>query len=507
MEARRAAQSSLAKERSALGESKRRVRELELEVSHLASLLEATTNNRPERRPTTRDKELGGKRGQSAAGGRGGTNPTTAGLADPDVCRFDDDGGGGDGDTAELAACASDSRETTIEEREGEERGARSVILALEGSLHAAREETEHLKRRVVGLRRVLREAQRRGDRMEAAASSACTIADAERAAAAKATAEAEAATAGKHNVEQAAVAAERRQRGTVDELREKLSRATAVGFEAREGLAAAQKEVSRLRRRVGESDRRAGALEGSLALSTASLHEAEAARVRALVEKVSGGGWEAGEGREDELVVGCGAKGWTTGVGVQPPPAPPAPPPSGGGCSINGTAGAEVRKENTSSPEVYSSDDTGAYETATLRARLAASQAQHMELVRASEEAMHRCETRCEARVRAVVAAGRLASACSRKRGLVAGREAAVEAGVRLAVVRRCFRALREEALIRSRDRSLRRQGRMQRWVGEAFEQAGEEIARTARCRKFRQCGRAGAAAAEERAGGGCAM
>lgn len=488
----RAAQESLAKQRPALAKSEGRVRELEFEVSNLVSLLDAA-NTKIEKQSVSWGNEADGRsreNGDGQAGGEGGSIPSTSRDDDVDVCRYDT------GDTPKVQERSRHhgminnrvERESTRESawrssRETKERErVRSVVFALEESLHAAREEAENLKRRVTSLRAALREAQQRGHQMEAAASSACAVADAAGAAAAAATIEADTAKTGRHETERNAVAAQRRQREKVEVLQAEVSQATAAGFEAREELAVAQGDVSRLQRRIEDSDRRAAVLDGNLALSTTSLHEAEAGRVRALVGRVRSQGWEEQEGRDDDCS-GYGAIDGPSGrvlsdAAVGLPgilPLTPLPMDKEGN---RASMAAEAEKSRR-----FALDDgsnCSPYETATLRDRLVASQAQHMELVRASQEAMAHCNQRCEARVEAVLVAGRLALACSRKRGVVAGRASTVEAASRLALVKRCFRALREEALIRSRDRSIRRQDRIQRWIGEAFEGAGEEITRS---------------------------
>lgn len=502
------------------------MRELELEVSNLVSLLEQTAKTKIEKHSPpisswenyevdgrrgreNGDDDQGGGDGRSCEGGRSNT-PWTPRKDDlDDVCRYDDGGGNtskiqersrhhhhhgmvgiraeeeSESDTPEpeKAARRRSSRETQARER------AHSVVFALEESLHAAREEAEHLKRRVATLRAALWEAQQRGHQMEAAASSARAVADAAGAAAAAATAEADTTKASRIETERNAIAAERRQRESVEVLRMEVSRATAASLEAREELAVAQGEVLRLRRAVEESDRKATVLEGNLALTTTSLHEAEAGRVRALVGRVLRGGQGSWEKEQEGCRHGdcSGSYGTATGgplasmflsdaavslSGIRPRPMPL--PLNKEGYYTNTTAAEAAERSRR-----LALDDDNSYATATLRDRLVASQTQHTELVRASEEAMARCDQRCEARVRVVLAAGKLALECSRNRGVVAGRESTVEAASRLALVKRCFRALREEALIRSRDRSVRKQQRIQRWIGEAFEDAEGELTR----------------------------
>lgn len=447
------------------------MRELELEVSSVTALLKATEK-----------KTMPLVKG---AGGLGGSNPSACRNNDVDSSRFGGRStpsevrsgrhgmtdGRAHAHTSPELACES-SRETNERER---------ARLMFEESLHAAQEEAEHLRRRVASMRVALREAQQRGDQMEAAASSALAVASAERAAVV--TAQTDTAKAITREAEQNRIAAERRQREVVEALQAELSRATAVGCEAREELAVAQGELVRLRTAVGEADRRVGFLEENLALSTTSLHEADAGRVRVLVDGVLGREREGGEGRKEDEA--SGRKSADASMGRVH-------------CD---TRTRTLPLEEGTSRAVAGADGQPGFslgdETATLRARLSASQAHHVELVRASEEAVASCSRRCEGRIQVVVAAGKLAVACSRKRGLVAGRESAVAAACRLALLARCFRALREEALSRSRDRGIRRQERVHRWIREAFEQAGEAMVTRTHDRRLHQF------AAEKRAGG----
>ena len=464
------------------------MRELELEVNSLAALPQAAEHG-VEKQSMSPDEDTGGV---------GGGNPSAFAGDDDDSRRFD-------GRSISFQARSGRHRVTDGPPQahaspEGPRESSRHTSererarLALEEPLHAAREEAEHLRRRIVTLRAALREAQHRGDRMEAAASSAVAVADAERAAVAAAKADAAAAT--RREAEHNRVAAERRQREVVEALRAELSRATAVGSGAREELAVARRELERLRKAVGDSDRRAGFLEESLASSTTSLHEAEAGRVRALVDRVLGRGWEGGAGRQADEASGCEAAGASKGR-VH--------------CDTTAMMSLEEGARRAGGGATDGQPDFSLdSETVTLRARLSASQAQHVELVRASEEAAASCSRRCEVRIRVVVAAGKLAVACSRKRGIVAGRESAVAAACRLALLARCFRALREEALGRSRDRSVRRQERVHRWIREAFDQAGEAVATrnlAQRLHPRRRMGAAAAAAAAEEGAGGAAL
>lgn len=433
-------------------------------MSSLKALPKAA-NSRAEKQSVSLDKDTGG------AGG-GGDSPSACRNDDVDSSRF-----GGCSIPSEARrgrhrmtdgrAHVHYSPELASESSRGASDEQESALPAFQESLNAAQQQVDHLRRRVVSLRAALREAQHRVDQMEVAAGSAAAVADAERAAAA--TAKTDASSAIRREAEQDRAAAERRQRDVIEALQAELSRATAVGLEAQEELSVARAELMRLRKAVGDSDRRAAFLEENLASSTTSLHEAEAGRVRVLVEKVLCRRLEGGEGRQEDgaflnkaldEAVGHVNRDAATRPGLLPL----------GNCTRRTAAGAEGAHGQPG----FSLGD----ETATLRARLSASQAQHMELVRASEEAVACCRRRCEARVRVTVAAGKLAVACSRKRGEVAGRESAVAAACRLALLTRCFRALREEALSTSRDRSIRRQDRVNRWIREAFEQAGAVMA-----------------------------
>lgn len=475
----RAAQGLLAKERSTLVDSQERVRKLEFEVSSLTAALLKATTNRADKQSMSLDKEIGGVGGSNPSASRNDdVDPSQLAPFEVRSGRHRMTDGRAQAQTTPELACGS-SRETNERERER---------LVFEESLHAAREEAEHLRRRVVSLRAALREARHQRDQMEAAASSAHAVVDVERAAVA--TAKTNTATAIKREAEQNRIAAERRQCEVVDALQAELSRATAMGCEAREELAVVRGELARLQKAVGGSDRRVAFLEEKLALSTTSLHEAEAGRVRALIERVRGPEWEGGDGRIEGEVSGCKTMDAAVGCIFCNTATKTGMLPLEGTTSGVGAGGQPG----------FSLGD----ETATLRARLLASQAQHMELVRASEEAVACCRRRCEVRIRVIVAAGKLAVACSRKRGVVAGRESAVAAACRLALLTRCFRALREEAFCRSRERSIRRQDRVHRWIREAFEQAGEAMVTRNKSQYHHQRRRAGVAA-EEGADGVC--
>lgn len=495
------------KERTALSGSQRRVRELELEMRRLFSLLEAADSKSKHHAFPARGevgvhgrqglrKEMNDDGGARTRGGRG-SKLATGGDNDADVCPYE---GGGSIDRQERGRhrmmnirgeneiltefrscenCGKDGagrrdsrffasagivriREVTEQER------TRKTVAALEDSCQAAREEAEHLKRLVRRLRVALREAQQRGDDVEASRVEAEAAASAAGTALIVVTTKANTAVASRHEVEQKALAAERQHRSKVETLQAELSRQTAEAIRAREQSTTAQGDISRLRERTRDYDRHVASLEKRVALLMGSLLDADAGRVRALLGRVrdlAGRGWE-GDGRCTEDLAGHVSTN----------------------AAVNSTS---ARDEHTCvrtgvlSPWPLESSNSGSssssggdlFEVTALRNRLTASHAQHMELVRESEEVVARCYQRCEARVRAALAAGKLVAACSHQHGFVSGREMALEAAGRLALVKRCFRALREDALVRSRDRSIRRQQRMKLWIGDAFELAGEEV------------------------------
>ncbi|CAM9263550.1 unnamed protein product [Hapterophycus canaliculatus] len=491
-----------AQEGTALSKSQRRVHELELEVRRLLALLEAADSEIDQRallaqnkvgvyaRHRRRNYVNGSIRAQSS-GGRG-AKPHTDEDDDANICRR-----GGSIDRQERSlhqminirgeseiipetrsgeicdtdgARRKDSRVTasagTMRTRENTERErTRQTVIALEDSCRSAREEAEHLKRRIRRLRVALREAKESCDDVEASRVEADAAASAAGTALAAVTAEAKAAMASRHEVEEKAFSAERQHRIKAETLEVELSRATAVAIEAREQCKMAQGEVLRLRQTTTDAQRRVASLEKCLALLTGTLFDADAGRVRALVGRVrdlAGRGWE-GEGRcTDDLAGHASTSGAVNSTSTQDQHA----------CARTGVLSRWPLEGSSSG-----SSSSDRFEVTTLRSRLTASQAQHMELVRASEEVVARCNQRCEARVRAALAAGRLMAACSHQHGLVSGREIALEAAGRLAVVKRCFRALREDALLRSRDRSVRRQRRMKIWIADAFERSGEEV------------------------------
>ncbi|CAM9531214.1 unnamed protein product [Ectocarpus fasciculatus] len=534
----RAARDELEKERSSRVESEGRVRELQGEVSRLASLLGAAKDEVERQRNVLREKEIDHhRRGQSGRGGgeAGGEaldrSASTQGVDDTDVCRYD----GGEtptrrenqtrhhhtmggriehGTTPESAwrgSCDNDNHVARrrqcdrtastcstpvasftdrVGTREAKERErARKTLLALEESVRAAREEARHHKRRAERLRAALREAQERGEETEAAGSSARVAAEAADTAAGLAREEADTATAGKRKVEEDAASAARRHREEVEAIESEVLRATAAALGANEQCSVAQGEAMELRETIRELDRRVILLEQQLGASIASVHAADAERVCALVGRIKdlgGREWEE-EGRLEDIRTGYEANTGAVGGRMLIDPAGSGPGKAAQdlqeatrigmrrdafGNGDNRAGESEMLHEKS-----LRSNSASAFELATLRDRLTASQAQHVELVRASEAAVADCNQRCDAHIRVVLAAGKLTAACLLRRGVVAGREAAVEAAGRLELARRCFRALREEALRASRDRSIRRQDRLQRWIGEAFEGAGEEV------------------------------
>ncbi|CAN0505085.1 unnamed protein product [Ectocarpus sp. 12 AP-2014] len=548
----RAARDELEKERSSRVESERRVRELQGEVSRLASLLGAANDEIERQRNTSREDEIGDhRRGQSGRGsGEAGgealdRSASTQGVDDTDVCRYDGNetpmrrenqtrhhhttGGriehGITPESSWRGSCDKDkhvaqrrqcdrvastcstpvaSFTDRVGTREAKERErTRKTLLTLEESLRAAREEVRHHKRRAERLRAALREARERGEEAEAAGSSARVAAEAAGAAAGLATEEADAATAGKRKAEKDAASASRRHREEVEAIEAEVLQATAAALGAREQCSVAQREASGLRETVRELDRRVILLEQQLGASIASLHAADAGRVCALVGRIrdlGGRVWE-GEGRLEDLHARYEANTGTVGGRMLSDPVGSGPGEAAQdlqeaarkGMRLDAVGNGDNRSGESERLKGKSlrNNSASAFEVATLRDRLAASQAQHVELVRASEAAVAGCNQRCDAHIRVVLAAGKLTAACLLRRGVVAGREAAVEAAGRLELARRCFRALREEALRAARDRIVRRQERLQRWIGEALEGAGEEVESMAtrkRCQQPRQ-------------------
>eukprot|EP00903_Cladosiphon_okamuranus_P008750 g8382.t1 len=398
----RAAEGLLAEQRTALVVSEGRVRELELEVSSLAALLQAA-NTRAEKQSMASDKDTGGEAGSKLSACRNGGDDSRR-FGDTNAPFQERSGHRMADGPAQAHASHEVTRESSLETNARER-----ARFALEDSLHAARGEAEHLRRRIATLRAALMEAQHRCHQMEAAAASALAVADAERAAVA--TAKADTAKAIRREAEQNHTAAERRQREVVEALQAELSRATAGGFKAREELAVARGELERLRKAVKDSDRRATFLEGNLASSTTSLHEADAARFRVLVDRVLSQGRDEGEGLKEDEDSECTAAEDASKGRVH------CDTVTSAGMLSMGEGTRPARGGADGQPTGFSLGD----ETATLRARLLASQAQHVELVRASGEALASCSRRCEVRIRVVAAAGKLAVACSRKRGIVA--------------------------------------------------------------------------------------
>ncbi|CAM9458238.1 unnamed protein product [Ectocarpus sp. 12 AP-2014] len=548
----RAARDELEKERSSRVESERCVRELQGEVSRLASLLGAANDEIERQRNISREDEIGDHRsGQSGRGGgeAGGEaldrSASTQGVDDTDVCRYDGDetpmrrenqtrhhhtmGGriehGITPESSWRGSCDKDkhvaqrrqcdrvastcstpvaSFTDRVGTREAKERErTRKTLLTLEESLRAAREEVRHHKRRVERLRAALREARERGEEAEAAGSSARVAAEAAGASAGLAREEADAATAGKRKAEKDAASASRRHREEVEAIEAEVLRATAAALGAREQCSVAQREASGLRETVRELDRRVILLEQQLGASIANLHAADAGRVCALVGRIrdlGGRVWE-GEGRLEDLRARYEANNGAVGGRMLSDPVGSGPGEAAQdlqeaarkGMRLDAVGNGDNRSGESEGLQGKSlrNNSASAFEVVTLRDRLAASQAQHVELVRASEAAVAGCNQRCDAHIRVVLAAGKLTAACLLRRGVVAGREAAVEAAGRLELARRCFRALREEALRAARDRIVRRQERLQRWIGEALEGAGEEvesIATRKRCQQPRQ-------------------
>lgn len=505
----RISRTSLADERSALASSEERIRELQLEVDRLSSHLEQASSAKEAARFSGDGADLfrsntgpfpkddgGSARGQAADGdpsayrngidikndrsfripqnqerghlytGRHITENPAANLRTS-------------WDTRQQAE-SFDAANFRVGARESIEREkARRFVFSLEEAMHAAGEESKQLKLRVHRLRAGLREAERRGDEMEVAASASRAAVETKEKEVEAATAEVKTAMVIRREAEQKVLATERREDERTSALEAEVFRLMAAGREVQEGYVLARSELSRLGTALEESDRRVATLEDNLMVSTTNLLAAEAGKARALmnVVRVLGRGNEEG-GRGDRRDSSRG-RAWALRMGLVSDVAKPGvlEDPSG---RLQSTEFATVTPPppKTTPPGqrlLFPADCS--YETIALRERLVASHAQHEELVRTTEEAVTRCIRHCEARVRAVLAAGTLTSACCRWRGILAGREAALEAAGRVALVRRCFRALREEALLKSRDRSVRRQERIQRWIGEAVERAGEEI------------------------------
>lgn len=350
--------------------------------------------------------------------------------------------------------------------REAREREkTRNAVFALEESLNAAREESKQLRGRLSWARSRFREEERRAIDMEAAAAAARAKAQKMTEAMEAAMARAEAATARSYEADQKALAAKGREEGRVAKLEAEVFKITDELRKAQEGRAAAQKETRRLRCELEESHRRAADLEKKLSAAAVNVRIAETERARTYMDLVESLGTEEKKqsGRDDGplgLPLGGarqqGVVAGTFDISVLPP----------------------VPDDDTS-PKRYGavSASDGNYELNDLRERLAESQAQHKELVQLSRKSLTEFREHCEARIRRVMAASTLSAACCRWRGISIGRDVALDAAAQLALVRRCFRALREEALIRSRERSVRRQDRLQRLIIEGVERSGEEF------------------------------
>lgn len=365
------------------------------------------------------------------------------------------------------AAWSSRSMMGPREAREREK--TRNAVLALEESLNAAREESKQLRGRLSWARSRFREEERRAIDMETAAAAARAKAQKMTEAMEAAMARAEAATARSYDADQKALAAKGREEERAAELEVEVFRITGELRKAQDGHVAEQKETRRLRYELEESHRRAADLEKNLSAAAVSLRVAETERARTYMDLVESLGTEEKRqsGRDD------GPLGLPSGG---------ARPPGGGtGTFLIGMLPPLPKSalEDGTSPIKYRavSASDGNHQLNDLRERLAESQAQHKELVHLSKKSITEFREHCEARIRTVVAASTLSAACCRWRGISVGQDAAVEAAAQLALVRRCFRALREEALIRSRERSVRRQKMLQLLIVEGLERSGEEI------------------------------
>lgn len=522
----RAARASLSKERSALAESERRARETKREAQYASSPPESVNAN--EEVPSILREQVTNPSGDShSARANGGKHSSQCDGDDIPSQRagnrweehvYQQTGRMGISQTPHMVASttardgtrgppmeavANSALECGKGTREAKERDkTREVVFSLEEALHVAREEVGHLKRRVSHLRVQLREAERRGYEMEAIAAAARATATTAEATMGTAITEAENATTERREAEKRAVDAERCESKRVKVFEEELSQAMAAAREAKEACSVSLEEVVRLRDALQESDRRATVFEKYLITSTANLRAAEAGRARALMEMVVGRGSDRldrgsengdpsicpGTVREGPVVKGRstafaseGQYGFQAiGKGMDRRWPVLLPNVIREDCStrpFEGEAVHGVESRSGNSDNDKSSTDESHYEIAVMQERLAASQAHHQDLVQASQRAVARCQEHCDVRVQAALAAGKLSAACWRRRGVIAGRESVLEASSRLALVRRCFRALREEALCRSRDRSVRRQDMIQRWIGSAVARAGEEI------------------------------
>lgn len=377
-------------------------------------------------------------------------------------------GGRGGGDGAVVGARESRERERT-----------RAVVRAHEESVRTARAEVAVLVRRVNRLRVGLRAAERQADEMEAAAASALASAAAATARADAATAEVEVATADRHEAERKLREATHREQERAIALEFDVQKAQGSAYAAKERLVEVREEVLRLRGALGDSERRSEALAEQLAVSAADLRIAEAGRARAQMDLLCGFG-RVREGRHRSRGISTSLENVTEAAAVE---------------AVADDSGIRPRPTNPMSPALdhregrvveLGPDDEGVA-IFVLRERLTACQVRCEELVLASEDAVARCKCRCDTRVRTALAAGTLASAWCRRRGITAGREEAVEAAARLQLVRRCFGALRRDALRSSRDRAVQRHESMRRWVAEAAKVAGGEFALTFTTRRRR--------------------
>lgn len=489
------ARTALAKEKMAMAKVQSRVRELELEVGRMSCFLESNGTATSivgnvlnvaavDRMRDDRQQPLGPlpTQAESPANSKFRRRHDQQQYNNGNYVR-----GNCMSEAAPAAAWTSwdDIRPSPIAgPRESKERErTRNVFSALEESARTSREEADVLTRRIAQLRGLVRKAEWRADEMEAAAAAARASAAASAEASKTATAEAEIATAGRHEAEQKARDAERRCEERTVALESDIQRVQGAAKVVQVEVVEARKELSRIRRELGDSDKRAAALHEELARLAADLRAAEAGKIalqmdllRRLGERGGrgGGGGNTG-GSSVSFPVGMNARqghvAFSTSAvtrfsplssvlsGVRPSPVLP-----------NHRVEVELGGIN-----VEHCGRGG--EKAILRQRLAASQTHFTELIKASEEAVANCNKRCDARTRAALAAGTLVSACCRRRGIEAGRDEAVIAAARLDLVRRCFGALRTEALRSSRDRIGRRHETIRRWVKEAVQVAGEEL------------------------------
>lgn len=480
------ARALLAKEKLAATRAQHRVYELELEVDRLSSSLKAVEANTLEPRIVVNAAAYRMHDGRPQP-----RNPVPTFSASPvngpfrrhhDKQQCIDDPNG---------ICAKDAPNTSqvtrstlsggialassVGPRESKERErTRHVLSSLEESARSSREEADFLTRRVAQLRAIMGKAERRADEAEAAAAAARAAAVAEAEAVKIATADAEISSAARYEAEQQARAAERREEEAVMAYERRIQSVQGAEKVARVELAEARDELIRLRRDLGDSNKRAAALEEQLVMSATDLRGAEAARLALQTDllrrlggcQVAGGGPEGASGASCRL----GKNAWQSAGPSVPPTSVPFTIPQlpvlydiglkrGMGCAI--------------------ADNCGGEKVTTLQQKLedGKSQASFSELIRVAEEAVANCNRRCDERVRTAIAAGTLTSAYCRRRGIEAGRDETVIAAGRLDLVRRCFGALRTEALRSSRDRIARRHETVLGWVKETVEVAGEEI------------------------------